>query len=228
MVYSLGSSDIGVWLYDMDNASSIALMEQYTKIFPPCDANIAMTSHKQRMRHFSYIMRRWLLSHITGIPIGRLRFYTTPQGKPILYDSPVKFSISHSGNHWGIAITRNAPVGLDIEMVRARKNEAEIVKSYFLPLEQKAYAEAKNDQERRALFYRFWTTKEAWAKFHGVSVFNVLSGHIHQEDPASISCHFLHSGTNLLAMNIACQSPDASVVYFENNSLTPNGLSHRA
>ena len=224
MAYPLGSSDIGVWLYGIDDASSIALMKQYTKIFPQCDANIAAGTHKHHMRHFSYIMRRWLLSHITNIPVERLQFYNTPQGKPVLHDNPVEFSISHSGNYWCMAVAKNTPVGLDIEIMKERKYEAEIVENHFLPSERKAYIEAKSPQERRALFYRCWTAKEALAKMHGISVLEVLSGHIHQKNKNDISFYYSSLEGNSLAMNIACRTPDASVIFFDVNSPSPNGL----
>lgn len=85
-----------------------------------------------------------------------------PHGKPRL--PGVEFSISHSGDRVGLAVT-SAPVGLDVETGDRKADEGLI--SYALnETEQRAIKDLP-DAERANAFLRYWTRKEALMKATG-------------------------------------------------------------
>ena len=91
-----------------------------------------------------------------------------PHGKPELPGGPA-FSVSHSGPYWAVLIGGEQPVGLDIQVPVAASFES-IAKRFFR--EEEAHLLATSDEaERRDLFFRLWTEREALLKAAGMSVF---------------------------------------------------------
>lgn len=88
-------------------------------------------------------------------------------GKPYLPDHlDWTFNVSHSGDHYAIAVARACRLGFDIEISRHRSNLAGLVGKCFAPREID-YWQALPEDERSAAFYRFWTRKEAFVKATG-------------------------------------------------------------
>jgi 4'-phosphopantetheinyl transferase len=92
-------------------------------------------------------------------------------GRPELRGSTdVHFSLSHTQGWAYIAISRGEPVGIDVEKVRANRNNDGISRRFFSESEQASLATLPAD-ERVAAFYRLWVRKEAVLKGsgHGLS-----------------------------------------------------------
>jgi 4'-phosphopantetheinyl transferase len=84
-------------------------------------------------------------------------------GKPFLRDfQEVHFNVSHSGEKLLIAIS-NTPVGIDIEQIKPRKSLVSLVKKCFAQSEQNYWFDLP-ENEKLAIFYDFWTRKEAVVK----------------------------------------------------------------
>jgi 4'-phosphopantetheinyl transferase len=84
-------------------------------------------------------------------------------GKPFLRDfQEWHFNVSHSGEKLLIAIS-NTPVGIDVEQIKPRKSLASLVKKCFAPSEQNYWFDLP-ENEKLAVFYDFWTRKEAVVK----------------------------------------------------------------
>src|SRR5205085_8146455 len=80
-----------------------------------------------------------------------------PHGKPRLAEAGVEFSVSHSADLVGVALSTVGPVGLDVEGVA----RAELMATALAPGEADAVRAA--DDPTRA-FLVCWTRKEAAAK----------------------------------------------------------------
>ena len=97
-------------------------------------------------------------------------FDAEPSGRPFLTgpNAGLEFSLTHSTALVGCAVTTGARVGIDVEATNREAPVAVGVK-YFGPNER-AMLDAAGDVERRELFLRYWTLKEAYLKARGVGV----------------------------------------------------------
>lgn len=112
---------------------------------------------------------RGMLRRMLGEALGRdpreLRFVTGEQGKPALEDGALQFNVSHSGDRVAIAITRDLPVGIDVELESRRMhNLLGMARRFFSPLETRAVEEAEQQEN---VFFSIWTAKEAVIKAVG-------------------------------------------------------------
>ena len=131
---------------------------------------------------------RFILQKYLNIPANELNFSVNLYGKPKIKAavSPrLEFNLSHSGDYAIYAITKNSPVGVDIEKIRFRSPEhlARLAGRFFSKNEAKLIANTP-ETEMTQLFFSLWTKKEAYTKQHGLglrlplSSFNVnISSH---------------------------------------------------
>lgn len=88
-------------------------------------------------------------------------------GKPYAPDlDGIEFNLSHSGRHALIAIARDQPVGVDLEMQGRQRSVEDIAQRYFAAAESRALS-ALPTELRDAAFLRLWTGKEAVLKALG-------------------------------------------------------------
>lgn len=114
------------------------------------------------------VLREILRSYLHEDPV----IVKAPQGKPYLKDYPdIQFNLSHSKGIALIAITRDTPVGIDVEYNLKPRNIMGIAERFFLPEEFESLKTSKNPQ---ALFFKLWTRKEAYLKLKGVGIANGL------------------------------------------------------
>ncbi len=88
-----------------------------------------------------------------------------PHGKPTVVGSDLEVSISHSGDRVGLAVTTGAPVGVDVEEVRAAEVD-DLAGIAFSP-DERAVFRAVPEAERRGAFFTYWARKEAVLKATG-------------------------------------------------------------
>ncbi len=82
-------------------------------------------------------------------------------GKPHLRNSGWFLSISHSGDHSTVIISKTYPVGIDIERLKDRIYR---IKDKFLTVEEDQYTSEPNKLEK---LYVIWGAKEALYKIYG-------------------------------------------------------------
>lgn len=106
---------------------------------------------------------RLILSRCSGIPPLDLRFTTGPHGKPALASGGgIEFNLSHAGDWALIGVTRNVPIGVDIERIRENVNMAALLRRL---------GETDIPENQEAL-YRAWTRREATSKAAGGMLFD--------------------------------------------------------
>jgi 4'-phosphopantetheinyl transferase len=110
---------------------------------------------------------RVLLAAAEGRDAASICFAYGERGKPSLAGdgrmSPLHFSVSHSQDVAVIALSRHAPLGVDVEALRPLANAAHLARRYFTAAEADTIATAPAD-ERLLTFFLCWTRKEALAK----------------------------------------------------------------
>lgn len=117
-------------------------------------------------------MRRILGRYLSTPPVSvRLGLAA---GRPIVHtaDDPLWFSLSHSGPHWMLALSRYL-LGVDIQCERPVDIEA--LEDLALSKAERRTVAEHDKAERRELFFRCWTRKEAVFKAAGAQRFAGLT-----------------------------------------------------
>ena len=131
---------------------------------------------KERERFvFGRAMLRTILGSALGLSEAQVPIQVGTSGKPEIKGSNgSSFNLSHSGNYIAVAVTRGRQVGIDIEVHRPNCDFRAIAREYFCPAEL-AYLEAC-PLRAEALFFRYWTLKEAYLKAVGSGLSGPLRG----------------------------------------------------
>lgn len=110
---------------------------------------------------------RCLLAESLSVDPVALTIAKAEFGKPYLPDYPtVQFNLSHSADYFALAITYDAPVGIDVELFKARKNYTGLAEKCFAKDELIFWNSLPKDRQAD-VFFRFWTCKEAVVKATG-------------------------------------------------------------
>ncbi|MFD2417356.1 4'-phosphopantetheinyl transferase family protein [Amycolatopsis pigmentata] len=130
-------------------------------------------AYRQEIDQRRFLTGRVLAKTVVGELLGRppeaVRFDATcsdcgkPHGRPTIPGA--RFSISHSGDRIGLAVTSDAPVGLDVEAATRRADESLI--SYALNETELRDLAGSGAESRTGEFFRYWTRKEALMKATG-------------------------------------------------------------
>lgn len=86
-------------------------------------------------------------------------------GKPYLTDYPFHFNLSHSGQYVFLGVS-GQEIGVDIQKIQ-QTDELRLAKRFFSGEEYKALEDCKDPENRRQMFFRMWTRKEAYGKLTG-------------------------------------------------------------
>jgi 4'-phosphopantetheinyl transferase len=108
---------------------------------------------------------REILSGYAGAAPERLAFAQGANGKPILRDGPLHFSLSHSRGLMMLAVAE-VEVGCDIEWIDPDLDWPPIAERLFAPAECEALDRLPGGQARRG-FFDCWARKEAYVKALG-------------------------------------------------------------
>jgi len=110
---------------------------------------------------------RLILGRLLCVDPQLLTFTPGPAGKPACDQcTALQFNLSHTRNRVLLAVTQDAPVGVDIEFIRPDLAAADLANRFFSPAESAAIAAVGPDDRQRA-FFACWTRKEALFKATG-------------------------------------------------------------
>lgn len=107
--------------------------------------------------------RAWIEPRL-ALPAGALP--RDARGRPSTGSDEADVNWSHSGDWLAVALGRDVRVGVDIEVLRARRDPLALAGRYFHPAEAAALA-ALSPAQRAPAFLRLWCAKEAVLKAHG-------------------------------------------------------------
>ncbi|MEM9121857.1 MAG: 4'-phosphopantetheinyl transferase superfamily protein [Pseudomonadota bacterium] len=130
---------------------------------------------------------RQILARYVGCPPEALRYTVDPRGKPSLERGAAgvslpDFNTSRSGEWSLLAISRGAPVGVDIEAVRPSKDWPLVAERHFTAAERQGL-ETLSASHRTDGFFHVWTQKEALAKATGEGIPEALSRYEVEPNP---------------------------------------------
>jgi 4'-phosphopantetheinyl transferase len=121
---------------------------------------------------------RGLLGGYLQTDPAKLDFTYSERGKPILAapfaNSGIHFNLTHSEDLALIAVTRAAPVGIDVEFTRPLKNGDDLVARFFSPRENELFKKI-SETDKPAAFFNLWTRKEALLKATGEGIGSALN-----------------------------------------------------
>ncbi|MBP2018915.1 4'-phosphopantetheinyl transferase [Symbiobacterium terraclitae] len=109
---------------------------------------------------------RQLLGRYLRQPPQAVRFRYGERGKPgIAHEEgiPLQFSLSHAGRWALVAASRGIRVGVDLEVVRPRRDLRRAADLVLSPAEAAGFARLPPEEQLQA-FYRVWVRKEALVK----------------------------------------------------------------
>lgn len=111
---------------------------------------------------------RLLLARHSGLPPLALPLLIDDYGKPYLAEpvADLAFNLTHSDELGLIALSREGPVGVDVESWRDTRQMDAIAQRCFAPTEYRRWCRS-TDSERTPAFFTLWTRKEAFAKAVG-------------------------------------------------------------
>jgi 4'-phosphopantetheinyl transferase len=115
---------------------------------------------------------RAILADVTGETASRLQLCDDALGKPELAH-PIgwRFNLSHSEDWALVGVQRGqAPIGVDIEVIRPVEEALALAGRHYTPSEQAALAATADGATQHLAFLRVWTRKEACLKAIGLGL----------------------------------------------------------
>lgn len=121
-------------------------------------------------------MLRRILSDCTGQDPRTIRMVSGDRGRPYLPGSELYFSLSHSSDVALVAVASGAPVGVDVECVRADV-DIDVFARDLLAAPEVAGIDALPAAQRLRAWFQAWTRLEAAAKASGEGLCVAADGH---------------------------------------------------
>jgi 4'-phosphopantetheinyl transferase len=121
---------------------------------------------------------RTTLSRYAAVDPAAWRFAPNAYGRPAIVEPPglgLTFNLSHTDGLVACAVAHGVEVGVDVERVSRRVEVEALARFSFAPAEAEVLAAAP-PEERRELFFAFWTLKEAYIKARGMGLALPLDG----------------------------------------------------
>jgi 4'-phosphopantetheinyl transferase len=171
----LGARSVHVWRIPLDRAEVAAA---YWPILSDEEKERGQRFYRELHRTRYVIahgaMRRILAEYVNE-PADELRFVVGSHGKPALDRSTggtrVEFNLSHSDDLALLAVSRDAPVGVDLERWSEESEHLELAERFFSPLERDALRALASDKAMLvAGFFAAWSRKEAYLKATGEGI----------------------------------------------------------
>lgn len=178
-------------------------------MFPDADARSraeASIDPSDRARYESYrndsdramflagrVMARALVGSALGVAPNAWRWREGSHGRPEVDapDTPIRFNLAHSAGLVACAIANGRDVGVDVEYLRRRPVDPQVVRRYCSPEEVRdieAHQPAWHDR-----FLLYWTLKEAYLKARGLGIAVPLADISFRLDAGGARVTFLRS-----------------------------------
>ncbi len=164
---------VALWAIDLDHP----LWPQHAGCLDATERQRAQRLLREDLRRRFVAARcalREILALATSQDAAELQLSTAEHGKPRLLGlaAPLYFNLSHSGGMALLALSRVAPVGVDIEMRQPIPDVEALALEHLTAAEWAAFAQRSCSADPAALqreraFLRLWTRKEACLKAWG-------------------------------------------------------------
>ncbi len=176
--FDLGESDIHVWSASLDSLAGSAT--RLVSILSASERERAERHRFERHRQW-FIARRGLLRILLGRYLdnapSELAFAYTARGKPSVTQHPgarvLHFNLSDSAGLALVAVTRSAPLGVDVERIEPVR-DMDGVAARFFSAREKATIDSLPEFRKAEAFFNCWTRKEAYLKATGEGISDSL------------------------------------------------------
>ncbi|MGH8041852.1 MAG: 4'-phosphopantetheinyl transferase family protein [Rudaea sp.] len=118
-------------------------------------------------------VRDLLSTYLDGLA-DALRIERGEHGKPRIAGAALEFNLAHTHGAMLLGVSRNVPLGVDLEVAQRRVRPIELARRFFSPAEAVALA-ALPEPLCHATFLRLWCAKEAVLKSHGLGIAHGLT-----------------------------------------------------
>lgn len=113
---------------------------------------------------------RALLAAYLDRPVETVCIERGKHGKPRVANARLEFNLAHAADALLLGISRNLPLGVDLESAQRRiRSVSELARRFFHPAEAAAL-ENLTEAVRREAFLHLWCAKEAALKAHGQGI----------------------------------------------------------
>jgi len=164
---SLVKNELHVWTVSLDSTSEF--IENCKSVLNDSERNrIDWFTFPQVQNNYviSQGVLRALLSGYLNIEPSQVQLSKHAKGKPfVTNDTSLFFNLSNSGKKAVFAFSRNAEVGIDLEMIRTLPDLEELIQKNFSQKETEYIKKIESEKLKR--FFFFWTIKESYLKAIG-------------------------------------------------------------
>jgi 4'-phosphopantetheinyl transferase len=167
----LEAGEVQLWRIDL--AGGTGLRDRFTTLLTHSEKLHASRYRLAQARdHFSIgrACLRTLLANASGLSPHSIPITTGVHGKPEsqnLNGHSIAFNVAHSKHTILIVLSRNGPVGVDVEYFDRPTDIMDVAKHNFTETETNSLEAITDPDIRHKTFYRYWTRKEAVLKADG-------------------------------------------------------------
>ncbi|WP_456405155.1 4'-phosphopantetheinyl transferase family protein [Thiolapillus sp.] len=165
---ALPEGEVHLWRFNLDQEplADVELLSEDEQ------SRLATIRRPEAARRYlnTRIHLRCILASYLDQPPDTLRFIVADGGKPELEHRPLQFNLSHSHELGLLGISRQLPVGVDLEKFRNPKYSSSIARRMF-SVDIQRQLSLLNGDARQHLFFRQWTAMEARQKALGRGIF---------------------------------------------------------
>jgi len=199
--------DVSIWFRRTAalDRNTVRAADQYLSVEERARRDRLRFDTDRRDFTIAHDMLRRALSRYADVSPADWKFATNKYGKPSIESSDpqvraLSFSLSHTRGCVACAITRDAPIGVDVQRIDKTQSVKEIADRYFSEEEALWLRQCSGDL-RKIRFFELWTLKEALLKALGVGLSGSLTcvsfrldenARIELSGPSSFDPHLWH------------------------------------
>lgn len=162
-------ADLQLWWVDLDAYAEVVALDGLSAQEHARGARMAFGRDARRYLAGRHALRQVLANELDRSPES-LVIEPDEFGKPhLLPAGPLHFNLSHSAHEGLIGVSRDSPVGLDIEVVHQVVDADALAGAHFTDAERAEWSRAAEPLRDRT-FLACWTRKEACVKALGVGL----------------------------------------------------------
>jgi 4'-phosphopantetheinyl transferase len=170
---NLEPDEVHVWSLELDAPAGTA--SAFGQLLSPDErqraAALASSVQARRFSTGRSALRR-ILSGYVGADPRSLVFGYGSFGKPRLVSEGgrhLQFSVSHTGGLGQVAVRRDRPIGIDLEVFRPVADAVSIARRFLTDAEADLVEQLPADRQAEG-FLRLWTVKESYVKVTGLGL----------------------------------------------------------
>jgi Phosphopantetheinyl transferase len=169
----LARQQVHIWLVDPTTVTDADLLARYHELLTPEEHAKWQRYRFDKDKHQHLVTRALIRDTLSryepSIAPQDWRFEFNAHGKPAIANAlsgPLHFNLSHTQNLAALAVTRCAPVGVDVEKIKTVEQVRGLAERCFTDGEI-AFVFGGDKAAVMERFFKLWTLKEAYIKAHG-------------------------------------------------------------